>query len=783
MLAVIIGCVIAVVASQIRYAPMELGFVALFLALLFAPQNAATAAAAFRRFANNLPARAKRHPNRPSGEAHSASLFEKLHDEKFFTQWVNSLEPVARPCQDLFGLTSIAKRYIDRVSRAEDRDIPSLGLVAPYGAGKSSTVNLMAWYARRLSPMIKIVRVSPWGLTDGEASVRLILDAVVQGLSEHADCFSIRGIPQQVVEYLRASTSGKAISIAFSPQPSPTDALQRLSRLLVATDIRLIICIEDADRNLDAVQFAPKVEALLSQLRSCSNLGVVLSISSAAIGIRFDLAKLCTYEERFPPISPRDVSAWYVHVMRRLRPPAETTHALPGHNKGGALHETLADDASLSEYSSFNQRVYHGQTLEGAVRAAAGTPRGLKDTARHALLAWEELEGEIDPQQLFQATVIRTNLKNTWNWIVRNEYVLFHGARNASPIAPEVDLDAIRKELDDANASDGIERWMFLKLVNDLFPYAPSELFNAGFTPPRQGLSADKQRYWFRFLRGEIGPEDFPDQPVLSAIRSFDRFNPDREFLQRCLNDQEYYARVNHFHACFELATPLDAAYALLKHHRAAPYVAETDKARTLNAVKLGIRYANQDSIIEFFNRQVPQAIQFSLGHAANVIGAFDGDPIITDGLLPNLLTDSIRKTFAEAGKGLPYIFAAADESVLKRLLLLIPDYRSNKALLSAVGGALREWLVADNSALPHVVSLVAKLNGLPTKSYPRKDGMPVQWEDYAVDNDVLESAFGPRAAFAALLADRPTEIIVRPDLREFAERLVETLATETPCE
>ncbi|MCK4824945.1 hypothetical protein KA005_54850, partial [bacterium] len=187
-----------------------------------------------------------------------------IKDPKMLIEWIQKEEPIEEPSQDYFDMAVFARRieYILRRS-----PLKTIGLVGPYGCGKSSILNMVKEYLTSSKKMngdtsvpgslgfypsrdIIICGVSGWSFREGTAAQH-VLQAAIKQLRKHTNCLSITTLPAR---YGRAiGDSGnvlmRIIGVLLCGWKSPIDILKKLDVLLGCIEKRIVIFLEDIDRN------------------------------------------------------------------------------------------------------------------------------------------------------------------------------------------------------------------------------------------------------------------------------------------------------------------------------------------------------------------------------------------------------------------------------------------------------------------------------------------------------------------------------------------------------
>ncbi len=222
--------------------------------------------------------------------------------------WLESDAPVENPSDDLFESHLPAEQIAKLVTQQK---LKRVGLIGPYGSGKTTVLNLvdyflhssltfekqyharwreeghdLTWIQRQRPPKILTCRVGAWGFAK-EAAATVVLREAVAELSKHMDCLSVRGLPQEYMAAMKSTTpSWVHAPIAASVADNPLRQLKRLDPMLEAINSRLIIFIEDLDRNIEIPNDSAgpngrvflEVESLLDRMKDVDRVSFVLAI-------------------------------------------------------------------------------------------------------------------------------------------------------------------------------------------------------------------------------------------------------------------------------------------------------------------------------------------------------------------------------------------------------------------------------------------------------------------------------------------------------------------------
>lgn len=221
-------------------------------------------------------------------------------------EWFMDESPIVSPEQDTFN-QCISARRVSELLRNEKA--VSIGIVGGYGTGKSSFVNLTEYYLKNngsnkvhlktSNPEEEFVlcRVNGWGRVYGTVAKQILTEAI-ESVKQYVDCSSIISLPEQYRKAIAGTNSlgGSAISSLFQCSHDPESQLCRLNHILNAARIRLVIVLEDIDRNLDENIIQVEIPALLDRLRMQGSISFIFSIGTEQHYSNI-LARICNHVE------------------------------------------------------------------------------------------------------------------------------------------------------------------------------------------------------------------------------------------------------------------------------------------------------------------------------------------------------------------------------------------------------------------------------------------------------------------------------------------------------
>ena len=436
--------------------------------------------------------------------------------------WLDEEKPVESPNQDRFGAAQPARRICRHLL---DTPLKTIGILGEFGSGKSTVLKLVEYYLAYpedayealsvhgkyfFDPRnIVICRVGAWGFRGGSAA-RQILESMLDELSEHMDVLPFVGIPGHYQTALAESDMpwAKAFSQLVSRREDPLNLLTRIDTALECQGIRLVVFVEDVDRNGDDALFYREVGALLDHLKNLRNVSFVLACGYEQQAAAM-LARICEHTEMLLPVSEYVFSVIFTEFRDSLlsRYPDDIETVSQG-SRDQRFGFTL-DPTMMVLFGS------HQRGLASDIAELLSTPRSLKHLLRRTRQAYDSLHGEIDFDDLFVTTLLRIVMPDAFAFLALNIQRLRKGAladTDATGI-PVVDrqITAELKESFEKSLQNDPERTTLVK--NLILFLTPKHNRIA------QGVGDSTfTDYWARLNAEEIPTEELRDQIVLREI-------------------------------------------------------------------------------------------------------------------------------------------------------------------------------------------------------------------------------------------------------------------------
>jgi hypothetical protein len=448
----------------------------------------------------------------PSAPAISIQDIENAPWDEIET-WLRSNEPAR---YDFLDNQTVA----DRVSRLIAGDTHSVGIVGPYGAGKTSLIN---WVMDRLDankgPGRRYFQSyhSCWGFETSASSIHDMLASAVSRLSTEIDTFQVDSLPNT---YRHAFTAGgdwvETVSMLVLRNPDPMEQFKRLSDLLEGIGGRMVFIVEDLDRNETQNFEIQEVLGFLERLKSYSNLRFVLTggLSSSR---RIDYAKLCDHIEYLKTIQPNHVSRLIARVIERC----SDTSVFPNVR----LPET-SRNYDWNPLTSMIMRDYEELSLPQAVASLLNTPRALRHALDRTHTAWKALHGELDLNHLLGLSVMRLGAPECFQFLIRR-WDRLNAPPSQRPTFGQERIEGIRQAIvDDWNRTTQNVEWnpaAALQVLEFILPATEYWLVDSSRTGQSRNVPQGiyQERYWRRAVNESIDANDIRDQQVIDEVQDW----------------------------------------------------------------------------------------------------------------------------------------------------------------------------------------------------------------------------------------------------------------------
>jgi KAP family P-loop domain len=427
--------------------------------------------------------------------------------------------PISSKSEDRFNRWHFAKRIADTLANDNDPSSLVIGLYGPWGDGKTSTLQLMA-YALRAQPQAVVVRFNPWYFQTEEKLITGFFSVLAESLgkslpnrkevfgeilTKYGSILSLASIAIGGVVTINAKEAAKGFGEALSTV-SLDELRERLEKALEESGKKVVVMIDDIDR-LDKIE----THALLKLVKLSAGFKhtrYILSFDdemvAAAIGERYGRGN---YE------AGRSFLEKIIQVPLHL-PPADIVE-LRRMTLEGVQAVLNQSDIGLTQ----EQADAYGRHFVDGLEPGLDTPRRGKVYVNALTFSLPLLKGEVDPVDLMLIEGIRVFYPKLYFEIRDNEDLFLNASAHDqdNQIRHQLLADIVNEGLVGRNEREksAIKRG----LLNVLSP----RVSNMGYGPEWDRIWTQKQRicsdqYFKRYFSYAIPPGDIGDLEVTQFL-------------------------------------------------------------------------------------------------------------------------------------------------------------------------------------------------------------------------------------------------------------------------
>ena len=346
--------------------------------------------------------------------------------------------------QDLFDSTvhsdPIASRMIGQETMGR------IGLVGENGIGKTTILKMVEdriFDHNRKHPEeeILVCPIDGWARANGTLA-DCILEQILSALATRVDVLSLLRLPKHYAAAMSA-TGNRAFRIGallLGETRNTERLLSGLETLLETCNLKVVLVIEDLDRNTDEKPIREELPGVLSRLRKIHRVGFVLAIEKR-VAYSEILLRLCDTQKEITiddDAKQRVVSRLYDIHRNRAR---EQGVVLPSDLLKEVFHVP-----SDPEGPAFDLEERLAPISSERIANAIATPRILKAVFRDVHAAWERNMGEIELDDLVSIMVLKYAFPEAFHLLIEQGIDLWHRLDDAmdkslgeTAFAPETD--------------------------------------------------------------------------------------------------------------------------------------------------------------------------------------------------------------------------------------------------------------------------------------------------------------------------------------------------------
>ncbi|WP_257325557.1 KAP family NTPase [Pseudoalteromonas rhizosphaerae] len=164
-------------------------------------------------------------------------------------------------------------------STNSDNNSIRIAVLGKFGVGKTTAINLAVDKLKNKKGLPKFIHcnIDLWGV-ETESIIQYVLDEVLIALGTEVDMCKFRSLPSHYISAMNAGNTPFKIFAAFVHKPTSPDALlKNLSDVISAANLRLLITIQDLDRNQKAVDSLHALAGLLDRLEKLKGIDYIFA--------------------------------------------------------------------------------------------------------------------------------------------------------------------------------------------------------------------------------------------------------------------------------------------------------------------------------------------------------------------------------------------------------------------------------------------------------------------------------------------------------------------------
>ncbi len=433
------------------------------------------------------------------------------HSWDDYEEWLANDDPIDQQKKDWFGHREIAQACYNRLIDGGH----SIALHGPYGAGKTTICRMVERLSIESEQRFIFATVSCWGFESSASAQQHILDAILSVVCERVDSLRLQGLPKRYIDAI-ADHSKPAASILrlFQTAGNPVELLSAFEPVLKATNQRLILVIEDLDRN--GTNFdRGDIVALLNRLRKIKNISVILAM---APDHQLDFLKVCDHFEPVPALSKLDIS-------KRLD--EYRTLLLEHYSPSFLLDKLEPFEADEFHMAQLERNPSHRPVVTSLSNIIIA-PRQFKVIVRAVRSQWEALCGEVRIDDLIVINALRHVEPEAFYFLIRNHarFKAIVGSSNQNSNYGNEVRDKLLEELkvEWLSVTDGLTS--DLRSVQELIRFVDRNsgpIFGDSSigTVRKQSLTDDTRGYIYarRLFSGRVSADECLDQRILGLIQ------------------------------------------------------------------------------------------------------------------------------------------------------------------------------------------------------------------------------------------------------------------------
>lgn len=407
---------------------------------------------------------------------------EENSENSYLYRWLNTENPINHPKDDLSSRRVYADRIAEKLLKKGERN--HICLIGPFGIGKTSIWKMTNEILNNKNFIF--VPIDGWGIPEGSCAA-IILNEIVYALSDYVDSAAIKAIPKEYTEAIAGTDLSGASFISsillLHNKKSPIQILNKIDKILSCIGKRIVVVLEDFDRNENHLKTSNEIASLLDRLRQLNSIDFILCIG---VGEGSEvLSRISTYREDIAHFNTKATVQKVIHLMNEY--------------------------TKYKNIEPIEQGVEHLDYINDVIK----TPREMKYILRRSLSAWEKLAGEVNYQDLLIVNILRHSSPETLSLIVEN-FEEFKKGKRENDDGPLIKLFNESVKNNSVNAISNLVKILFPKWNFDTYVKLRSSF---------QRLDDTQGSEYLNRILSESVSDDLKDVEFIKKIRTLNETN------------------------------------------------------------------------------------------------------------------------------------------------------------------------------------------------------------------------------------------------------------------
>ncbi|KVX01235.1 P-loop NTPase fold protein [Shewanella frigidimarina] len=464
-------------------------------------------------------------------------------------KWLNDDSPI----ESKEDLDDNYQFYVERIKeRIIHNENTSIALCGAFGVGKSSIINCLVQELENTDiGGIKFIHcnVDCWGVNTNDIT-QFVLSHIIDTVNREIDMSAFKKLPAHYKEALKTgSNSIKILNIFLDEHTNPTKELGSLNDVLTSCNLRVLVTLQDLDRNNGAKDNLNNLAALLDRLRPLESFSFVIPMEYKSEYSDI-IVKVTDYREDVIPSNfTRQIQNSLACFYKRLF-----------NQKFRLLTDpSVLDYQELSKKNPFRS---HGEINKSVIQINQLIPsyRVLKDVLRRVNSMWNVsgLLGEVDLVTLMLIVTLRETKPSLFDLLLENYDGLMGNLNwirlealgtknNSSGNSNQVDVS---KLVDDICKGNAFDKAIIINLFN-LVPASGTQALHVNknhASPTEQTIinRSDNVSYLKRILFEKVPTNEVRDQDVIKDLLMAKEGYID-SLLTKLLSQSNYFASYDRF--------------------------------------------------------------------------------------------------------------------------------------------------------------------------------------------------------------------------------------------